>query len=596
MTSHRLPIFTSNTGAEGSHATQHVWGPSERLPENYPRIPREKTALLSHIHTFPANPNEYLRGGRNGHRVLKARRVAHLASETTGNRPRTVLLVYYKGRDARQAFNHDLVQFSQKRSGAGFFIDDSPGVPVIVFEDALIPLANVMKAHNYSRLMMFYIDYRLQSQPDDYSNIWINPRTGEIWSGIPGPRLDYTWEAFPIPRERLSPPLSIEYYGDSTEMVNYLKRCFTDKIFLSSCYLIHRHGKVNWLGLNARLKLLPGSAVSLSENAVIAWSRNPSEHDRDKVWTCKSATQPERFRSSEQKMNDGTQRYCIPISFEGWNMCKFHFTYVPAHDWFHHAAAAWLSQAQSILRQTHRRTLEDVAIIYSVEIVISMDYDRQVLYSRDRRDDRMIQTGSVFLFITPPPKSWGIKDMVSWMSNPEDILFWSFDENGSTRLSDLERQEQGFPRPLISLTPLAQTLRQQMYSSTVTWQESKDFDPTTREFSQHLCYPAMEVSREFAGRQEYAPEITINSAEGHRVSYTGNDCINHHMFRSSKARNHPRIAISHNDDLVPLLQTPKSDSESWPTPQEFIDRLERNFDFIESDGVIYTQRKISNGL
>ena len=166
-----------------------------------------------------------------------------------------------------------------------------------------------------------------QERPRDhkYNEIWINPRTGGVCTGIPGPRLDYTWEAsptHPAGKKDFASPLPIQVFGDETIMVKYLTERFTDSTFLSSCYLIHKRDfEVDWRGLTteSKLRLLPGSAVSLSEQAVIALSRYPSDQQAEKAWRIwESSARPELCSRSEKTLSDGIKRSaqllkCAPL-------------------------------------------------------------------------------------------------------------------------------------------------------------------------------------------------------------------------------------------------------------------------------------------
>ncbi|KAJ8094197.1 hypothetical protein PM082_023406 [Marasmius tenuissimus] len=639
MSLQRLPGYTSPTltvpgllaGLPASR--EHADSEYGHLQYHFTRLPRAKITLMSRIFSSHVEPYEYLRRGTSK-KDLSAIRVAHLA-KTPDLGSSTSLLIYYTGKDARRVFKRDFVRFAHNHNAMLLAFDDSPGVPVIIFQDALIPLANVMEVHGYSRLMMFYIDYHLQFQTEqtrNYGETWINPRTGEICTGIPGPRLEYTWEASPTPRAEIHnsvSPLPIRDYGNDKIMVKYLAECFTDSTFLSSCYLIHKRDfEVNWLELttDSRLKLLPGSAVSMAEHAVIALFRYSSDHEAWTIW--ESSTRPELCSKSEENMRDGTKRYSFPSAFENWDELEFRFKYATTKNWFSNAAAWWLSQAPSILRQRRLQpSSEDVAIIYGVDIIISTVQDRQVLDGMDlARDCRPLRSNpSVFLFLTPPPSTWGIHEVVLW-KDLQHIYYWSFSPDGSTRLSEVERQEYGLPRLLISFTPLAQTLRRQMYSSITTWQQSKNFNPTTTDFSRSLDFPTMEVigaklrelpednhighdaadnasrptvveqgrhSQTASFARKNTPGTTVLAVDDYTLPHLGNGYINHYMLGVSKTEPPPQIAISHDDDLVPLLRPREINGETWPTPEEFIDRLRQNFDFVDSEkhGVVYTRRR-----
>ena len=111
----------------------------------------------------------------------------------------------------------------------------------------------------------------------------------------------------------------------------------------------------------------------------------------------------------------------------------------------------------------------------------------------DRKTTELQSNGPTYLFLTPPPERWGINEVGLWMSKSEDLYYWSFSPDGSPRLSQAGQQELGLPHLVTGLVPIAQTLRPQMYSSTLTWQQSKKFNPTTTDFSKHLRFPTMEV-------------------------------------------------------------------------------------------------------
>ena len=57
--------------------------------------------------------------------------------------------------------------------------------------------------------------------------------------------------------------------------------------------------------------------------------------------------------------------------------------------------------------------------------------------------------------------------------------------------------------------------------------------------------------------QNHTPETRVFGFEDHLVPHVGNNDINHYMLQNSQTKPPPRVAISHDDDLVPLLKAPE---------------------------------------
>ncbi|EEB99914.1 hypothetical protein MPER_00278, partial [Moniliophthora perniciosa FA553] len=101
-------------------------------------------------------------------------------------------------------------------------------------------------------------------------------------------------------------------------------------------------------------------------------------------------------------------------------------------------------------------------------------------------------TYPTYLFLDALPMS--ISELISWNDEHSCKYFWSFDENGQSKLSEEECKQRGLPTLSLEMLYDAQLVSwsADVYAALHDWQIVRGFDPATTDWARSQGYSELE--------------------------------------------------------------------------------------------------------
>ncbi|ESK91644.1 hypothetical protein Moror_10690 [Moniliophthora roreri MCA 2997] len=120
--------------------------------------------------------------------------------------------------------------------------------------------------------------------------------------------------------------------------------------------------------------------------------------------------------------------------------------------------------------------------------------------------DAVEETRPIYLFLYPPPMT--VLELMPWTDG--HTHFWSFDEDGQSRIPEAEWRQWGIPILTLSICGSSDGLLSwptYVYTALRNWQIARGFDPSTADWARECGYLELEIVRRKEGDQlEQMPE------------------------------------------------------------------------------------------
>ncbi|KAF9073422.1 hypothetical protein BDP27DRAFT_1445053 [Rhodocollybia butyracea] len=369
---------------------------------------------------------------------------------------RNFTAVTYEGPQSKEAFENDLIQYSQSRRHHNFAqlfgVVHGASAPALIFHSELIPLKYFAKLCSSSPLALAYLKYRysldsletvmsiytynhMWNIPDKSELYWMQPTSGLICTGplAPSSNLESMQESHHLwnqvdQLQRIVPPLGFAHYTSDRDVIKHIEDHFGTVVSFVALLLGNKAGVVvNGSGHLFRF----GSVVSMDyyppqdppkPRRIIAQisptSKVPYLVGR---WINIFGTALELHSSGWARVLYGSEKPLYP-SFR----CD-----IKAHLSTNDIQSAWLSQAECILEN-----IEQKYVLFSSEIKMTLD-----TMSQPRMGPNSYK--NTYLFIAPVEVTE--IESIPYFSFNVQPYFWSFDENGAQPISRTTQDLLGLP-------------------------------------------------------------------------------------------------------------------------------------------------------
>ncbi|KAF9263816.1 hypothetical protein L218DRAFT_987433 [Marasmius fiardii PR-910] len=381
--------------------------------------------------------------------------------------------VYYQGQDAKKLWEEDFQQFTEEvemKNIQLFGINRHSKIPFLIFYGELIPLAHI--AHRIKGCLSIpYLWTLVENWNCQRSQLWINPDTGALISGVPGPHIEWLWGT-----SRLS-----FCFGTLRPHVEFLQNHDVLWHYLSQLPL-------QWTFDNAIVKVLVNAYRNLS--LIAAPNVLCPNQLRPMVFsTLTNSTLAIGHILAVQRTlsacNGSSGHYYFPEIIMSDGTVRFELAKLGSHnftlfcDW-NTSHTNWLLEATSVFHQ----------------LGVSLDEDlsqfRQIDCSEIKFQWRQ-QLPPIYLFILPDLPLHSITQSSSFISQwhgwtfVSQLHYWSLDPNGQTSIPGDICRCLGLPTQLIlyNWKMYQHSYSTEAYKNIHQWQVSRGFDPRTADFA---CY------------------------------------------------------------------------------------------------------------
>ncbi|KAJ8080091.1 hypothetical protein PM082_016919 [Marasmius tenuissimus] len=156
--------YTQSSQDQYSFSSGEEW--KQEIYREYQRTPRGQIKLTETLFETETQTGQHYEDLINGSNISETKRVFYLARTMSRTRESSpFLVVKYTGRDAKKAFETDVLKFAQLKQIRdpvfpqlrGFNDSD---IPMVIFQDSLIPARHAMEYTQNSAAMLCYL--RLQ--------------------------------------------------------------------------------------------------------------------------------------------------------------------------------------------------------------------------------------------------------------------------------------------------------------------------------------------------------------------------------------------------------------------------------------------------
>ncbi|KAJ8079926.1 hypothetical protein PM082_016751 [Marasmius tenuissimus] len=503
----------------------------EILYQEYERIPMGRIKLLKTLcHEPAATPRRrriMMSSGEEGR--SEAERIVEIASIVDGRDESLPLLaVRYTGRDAKELFKTDCIQFSEQRATniVQLRAFNDSNIPMILFHEELVSVRQFLEYNLYSVQAQCYLHFqtgwgslldgssdRLRSwvlstsKRDDLTHLlWFRPHTGVLCFGPPGPLLEFNHIVRPFVRlERFHVEHPIPVYERLDLPPLPLNAC-NDTIFLD--YLMHN---------------VPEQFVVTVVSAVISHRVNGPAYRRRRFWKEHLTSGDLTFRSIF--WGDNFARRVLKIPFHLW-AGKATYSYAGPEDLQH----LYDDMENGGLRRVCTRSLGTAGFVFRE--------DRGALYS-SREEEWLTQAGWIFgclgiprsewpssciitgftldltpniqtpsfeledwneplsppcyLFVPPYPRlPNNVPDIGTWLHG-QNLYYYSYDPEGGSAIDEEERISLRLPSFTSEIYTNYARWDANAYTFMEQWQKAKGFDYTTTDYAKSLGFPILEV-------------------------------------------------------------------------------------------------------
>ncbi|EEB89689.1 hypothetical protein MPER_12186, partial [Moniliophthora perniciosa FA553] len=442
----------------------------------------------------------HFENGELVHRWRKSARKTISTIQIHPDRQSNFTAITYEGKDAQKAWEKDFEEFSRASRTDSFklFGINQSDNPMLIFHHELIPLAHLFTD---SFWMNIYIYYLSKNKRCDREELWLNTSSGVLCKGLTGPHF-FTWtlnahksviRALPSTLYMLEEGSSITFFSkfgsivDKTILKCAWLLCKVTHLdnFFSTTTQDHRHKDISHPQLmtcHPYLKRLPIDIIGgLRFDTVYLPLLEPSARwppEAPGLWEWDDVY----GLGEETRVDGGLTRF--KLDDQGRVSLKALFASIPF--W-----KGWLSQFSHVfdfLKTTgHQENFFVVCPPQQLELRSApREYDELLAFS-----DAVKETRPIYLFLYPLPMS--ILELISWIGR--HTHFWSFDEDGRSRIPAKEWERWGIP--ILTLdTQYYTTLCSwptHIYTALRKWQISRGFDPSTTDWAQECGYPKFDI-------------------------------------------------------------------------------------------------------
>ncbi|EEB91235.1 hypothetical protein MPER_10439 [Moniliophthora perniciosa FA553] len=418
---------------------------------------------------------------------------------------RVFTAISYHGRDAKkvchrstslpgsffssssQIWKKEFMKWSRANDPAALlqlFAINRSKIPTLLFDDEWLPMGYLQtkaKGTFWECLYLHVYTNTWQNKPEvlmlDHENgLWLNSRTGRFSSGPKGPftrargRVQYLvricllrWK-WPPPTlvsdssAKLEPGMTLMCYNMPPKKAPtcVLRACW---VLTQIVMITAPHGEGTLVVVFGIVRLVTISRVQLDKIAI------SKEGPAYRGYSC--------VLRDQTLMDSGLMRFQFGVLSQGIHTIHFNYIYIGTSSF----EDAWLSQA-------HRLDLpasgSETCFIPRLQVYLQLDVQREQFGVPD--------LANVSLFLRPPPLY--VAEIDSWLSQ---ITFWSFDENGTSEISETECKRLGLPNINLHCVDLdLRTWPKHVYNGLHAWQVARGFDPTTADWARSRGLPILE--------------------------------------------------------------------------------------------------------
>ncbi|ESK81025.1 hypothetical protein Moror_16281 [Moniliophthora roreri MCA 2997] len=459
----------------------------------------------------------------------KARRTT-CTIEVYPDRQSKFTAVMYEGEDANCVWEKEFEEFSRTRNPliAQLFGINRSDVPMLIFHDELIPLANFF--NRKSIWMHVYIEHLVENMGCVLTQVWMSTVSGALFSGPVGPfppalRANRN-ESIIVPNtiDMLKDDACIRFFINfGSRLDNHVLECahWSQRLSCLDSLVpatVEDHqskdfDRPNWrsathpylyylwrnppnhLPMNVMGGLQFGTVYSPSMEAVARWPRGVGS-----LWERYMYDREELVE--ETVLDNGLTRFQLDLT----RGQKVHL------DVWYHACVflrGWLSQSSRVFDAIEvAEGKEDFFIVHPPVLMIQSS-QHPTATSRTLRNDeypvKITPPTPIYLFLHPLPMS--VLELVSWIEGRP--CFWSFDETGQSRMSEEECERWGLPVPTLSKDSVRlPSWPTHVYTALRDWQKARGFDPTTSDWARHMGFPEWEI----VGARKVQEEKKVSSS------------------------------------------------------------------------------------
>ncbi|ESK82433.1 hypothetical protein Moror_8582 [Moniliophthora roreri MCA 2997] len=430
--------------------------------------------------------------------------------------------IAYEGEDAQEAWEKDFKQFS-RASRTGLFklfgINRSE-IPMLIFHHELIPVAHF---YTKSLWMGLYMEYLRRNKRCKDEYLWMDTRRGILCSGPAGPRVIFpglpnkdesALRALPSTLNMLEEGTCVAFFSKFGSNVDvgvlncawrFHERTYLDDLFPkmmedyqhkgnNHSQLMTNYPYLEHLWRNPLHHLTIDIIGGLRFDTIYSPLLEPIAR-----WP-PEAPGPWRWSDvcglmEKTRADGGLTRFKL-VSQGG----EVHLEAI--FDW-ERFWRGWLPQASRVFdyleTTVHRESFSMVDPPW-----LRLQSTRREYEAYDGLSgffdlcDAIEETRPIYLFLYPPPMV--ISELTSWPGG--HAHFWSFDEDGQSRIPEKEWERWDIPILTPSILAYSDGLvswPSHIYTALRKWQIARGFDPSAAGWAQECGYPELEIIRKQPG-------------------------------------------------------------------------------------------------
>ncbi|ESK85867.1 hypothetical protein Moror_2339 [Moniliophthora roreri MCA 2997] len=422
--------------------------------------------------------------------------------------------ITYEGEDAQEAWEDDFKQFSHASRTDFFqlFGINRSDIPMLIFHHELIPVA-----HFFTDLlwMNIYINYLRIKRGCSEKDLWLNTSSGIFCEGPTGPNfIAWTFvpdasviQALPSSLDMLEEETSVAFFSKfGSNMDSGVLQCawwFYEETYLddlSKTTEDHQHEDNNhpqWTANHRYLKPLwrdpphhlPIDIIGgLRFDTVYSPSLEPVAKwppEAPGLWKWRDV---DGF-VEETQIDGGLMRFKY-IGQGGEVRLKVTFD----RETFQRG---WLSQSACVFDLLKTTGHQESFFVVNLSWRLGLQTTRRKYEAYDGLPassdpcDAVGETRPIYLFLYPLPMT--VLELISWMGG--HTHFWSFDEDGRSRIPEGEWKQWGIPilAPDIRFSIYPKSWPTHIYTALHNWQIARGFNPSTADWARECGYPEFEI-------------------------------------------------------------------------------------------------------
>ncbi|ESK82522.1 hypothetical protein Moror_14389 [Moniliophthora roreri MCA 2997] len=455
---------------------------------------------------------------QNGKMVRQRRKSARKTIATVGihpDRQSKFTAITYEGEGAQEAWEDDFKQFSHASRTDFFqlFGINRSDIPMLIFHHELIPVAHFFTD---SLWMNIYLRYLTEKRGCSEQDLWLNTSSGVLCEGPTGPHF-LIWrfgtdtsaiQALPSSLDMLEEETSVAFFSKFGSNVD-------SGILECACWLLertyfgdlspntmedHQHEDNNhlqWTANHRYLKPLwrnpphhlPISIIgglrfdtvySPSLEPVAKWP--PEAPGLWKWWDVDGFAEETRIDGglTRFKLIDQGGKVSLRAEFDRRETFR--------NGWFTQS-----SHVFDLLKTTGHQ--ESFFVVDPPWPQLRSTQQEYTAYDGPPAPSdpcsAVEESQPIYLFLHPPPMT--VSEFISWIGG--HTHFWSFDEDGRSRIPEDEWARWGIPilTPYTNSSILLYSWPTHIYSALRNWQIARGSDPSTADWARERGYPEFEI-------------------------------------------------------------------------------------------------------